>query len=131
MRARDGAEAHSEVRGVLPTGTLGHAAAFSFDSERTMGSDVGGCIVTNDDELAERIRFVGQSRGAEMVPYFGRKHRVLGYAYRMPQCMAAICLAQLKVMREQVARRDRMARLLNELISDIPGIINPLRDTRA
>ncbi|HDI00303.1 MAG: hypothetical protein DRP94_00735 [Candidatus Latescibacterota bacterium] len=63
MRARDGAEAHSEVRGVLPTGTLGHAVAFSFDSEKTMGSDVGGCVVTNDDELAERIRFVGRSRG--------------------------------------------------------------------
>ena len=37
-------------------GTLAHAAAFSFDSEKTMGSDQGGCVVTNDDKLAERIR---------------------------------------------------------------------------
>ena len=29
-----------------------------------MGSDVGGCIVTDDDELAERVRFIGHSRGA-------------------------------------------------------------------
>ncbi|HDI00304.1 MAG: hypothetical protein DRP94_00740 [Candidatus Latescibacterota bacterium] len=49
-----------------------------------------------------------------MVSHFGRKH---SYAYRMPQCTAAICLAQLEVVREQVARRDRVARLLNELIS--------------
>ena len=31
-------------------GTLSTAGAFSFDSEKTMGSDVGGCILTNDDD---------------------------------------------------------------------------------
>lgn len=103
-------------------GTLATAAAFSFDSEKTMGSDVGGCLVTNDDELAERARFVGQSRGAEMVPHFGRVHSAAGYAYRMPHCTAAICLAQLEVIREQVAHRDQMARLLSKLLAEIPGI---------
>ncbi|MEI6499773.1 MAG: DegT/DnrJ/EryC1/StrS aminotransferase family protein [Armatimonadota bacterium] len=52
-------------------GTLGAAAGFSFDSEKTLGSDVGGCVVTDDDELAERLRFVGHSRG-------GRLHHVPG-----------------------------------------------------
>lgn len=103
-------------------GTLSLAGAFSFDSEKTMGSDVGGCIVTNDDELADRLRFVGQSRGAEMVPGFGRRHTVPGYAHRMTQTTAAICLGQLEIIREQVAHRDRMARLLSNLIAEIPGV---------
>ena len=103
-------------------GTLAKAGAFSFDSEKTMGSDIGGCIVTDDDGLAERIRFVGQSRGAEMEPHFGRKHTVPGYAYRMTNCTAAICLAQLEIIREQVAHRDRMVRLLTDLVAEIPGI---------
>src|ERR1051325_3426776 len=103
-------------------GTLARAAGFSFDSEKTMGSDVGGCVVTNDGALAERIRFVGQSRGAVEEPGFGRRHVTPGFALRMPQCTAAISLAQLEVIREQVRHRDRMARLLTELISDIPGI---------
>ena len=103
-------------------GALSAAGAFSFDAEKTLGSDVGGCIVTNDDDLAERIRFVGQSRGARMEPHFGRQHVVPGYAYRMPHCTAAICLAQLEVIRDQVAHIDKMARLLTELMDEIPGI---------
>ena len=110
-----------EYRGRL-AGTLGQAAGFSFDSEKTMGSDVGGCIVTNDDQLAERMRFVGQSRGGEMRPGYGRIHSAPGYAYRMPLCTGAVTLAQLEMARPQVAQRDRMIRLLYRLLAEIPGI---------
>jgi perosamine synthetase len=103
-------------------GTLGDAAGFSFDSEKTMGSDVGGCLVTNDDALAERSRFLGQSRGAKNQPGFGRLHTAAGNALRMPQSTAAITLAQLEIVHEQVAQRDRMARLLTEYLAQIPGI---------
>jgi dTDP-4-amino-4,6-dideoxygalactose transaminase len=110
-----------EYKGRL-AGTLGDVAGFSFDAEKTMGSDVGGCLVTNDDALAERARYIGQSRGGVAVPSYGRIHADAGYAYRMPNCTAAICLAQLEIIREQVARRDTMARLLYRLLNDIPGI---------
>jgi len=110
-----------EYKGRL-AGTLAVAAGFSFDAEKTLGSDVGGCITTDDDALAERVRFIAQSRGAQMEPHFGRQHVRPGYAYRMPACTAAITLAQLEIIREQVAQRDRMARLLTELVSEIPGI---------
>jgi dTDP-4-amino-4,6-dideoxygalactose transaminase len=103
-------------------GSLSTAGAFSFDAEKTMGSDVGGCIVTDDDELESRIRFVGQSRGAEMEAHFGRKHVVPGYAYRMTLSTAAICLGQLEIIKEQVAHRDRMVRLMTDLIGEIPGV---------
>jgi dTDP-4-amino-4,6-dideoxygalactose transaminase len=103
-------------------GALSKAGAFSFDAEKTMGSDVGGCIVTNDDDLAEQLRFVGQSRGARMEPHFGRKHVVPGYAHRMTQCTAAICLGQLEIIRDQVAHRDGMARLLTAKVAEIPGV---------
>lgn len=110
-----------EYKGRL-AGTLSKAAGFSFDAEKTMGSDVGGCVITDDDELAERIRFIGQSRGAEQEDHFGRRHTVCGYAYRMPQCTAAICLGQLEIIREQVAHRDKMIRLLSKLVGEIPGV---------
>jgi len=111
----------SEYKGRC-AGTFGKAAGFSFDGEKTMGSDVGGCVVTNDGELAEQLRLVGQSRGGVAEPVFGRRHVVPGYAYRMPQCTAAICLAQLEIIREQVAHRDKMVRLLTSLIAEIPGV---------
>jgi dTDP-4-amino-4,6-dideoxygalactose transaminase len=107
-------------------GTMGVAAGFSFDSEKTMGADMGGCLTTNDDDLAARVRFIGQSRGGVKIPGFGRKHIEAGYAFRMPQCTAAICLAQLEIIRDQVAQRDRMVRLMARLIGEIPGV-TPLR----
>jgi len=110
-----------EYKGRL-AGTLGDAAGFSFDAEKTMGSDVGGCLVTNDDKLADRARYIGQSRGAVMKPGYGRLHADAGYAYRMPNCTAAICLAQLEIIRDQVAHRDKMIRLLYGLLAEIPGV---------
>jgi perosamine synthetase len=103
-------------------GTLGDVAGFSFDGEKTMGSDVGGCLVTNDDDIAERARYMGQSRGAVMKPHFGRLHADPGYAYRMPNCTAAICLAQLEIIDEQVVHRDKMIRLIYQLLDEIDGI---------
>jgi len=111
----------SEYKGRI-AGTLGLAAGFSFDSEKTMGSDVGGCVVTDDDDLAEQLRFIGQSRGAVQREGFGRLHTVAGYAHRMTQTTAAICLGQLEIIREQVVQRDKMARLLTDLMSEIPGV---------
>lgn len=103
-------------------GTLSTAGGFSFDSEKTLGSDVGGCVVTDDDRLAERLRFIGHSRGGQMIPHFGRAHVEPGYAHRMTQSTAAITLAQLEIIKPQVAQRDRMIRLLYRLLAEIPGI---------
>jgi len=103
-------------------GDLSLAGGFSFDAEKTLGSDIGGCVVTNDDELNDRLRFIGQSRGARQEPGFGRMHTEPGYAYRMPNCTAAICLAQLEIIRENVAHIDKMVRLTTELIAAVPGV---------
>ncbi|MDZ4859004.1 MAG: DegT/DnrJ/EryC1/StrS family aminotransferase, partial [Candidatus Hydrogenedentes bacterium] len=123
----------SGVRGLLPGGiwrvqrtacghALGTAGCFSFDAEKTMGADQGGCLVTNDGKIYERARFMGHNRAGEMVAHFGRVHSEIGHALRMPHCTAAICLAQLEFVREQVTHRDKMARLLYKLLADIPGI---------
>jgi len=111
----------SEYKG-RAAGSFGHAAAYSFDAEKTMGSDIGGCVITNDDSLANRLRFMGQSRGAEEAPGFGRCHVERGLALRMTHSTAAICLGQLETIREEIATRDHSARAFAEAIADIPGL---------
>jgi dTDP-4-amino-4,6-dideoxygalactose transaminase len=111
----------SKYRGRL-AGTIGDAAAFSFDSEKTVGSDIGGCIVTSNDALADAARLMGHSRAGEMRDGFGRVHVAPGYALRMPMCTAAITLAQLEIADENVAQRDQMIRLLYRKLAEIPGI---------
>src|SRR4030095_11952865 len=92
----------SKYKGKL-AGTIGDAAAFSFDSEKTVGSDIGGCVVTNNDGLAEAARFHRHRRAGEMREKFGRVHTAAGYPYRMPMATAAITLAQLEIADENVA----------------------------
>ncbi len=125
----DACQAVFSTYGGRLAGSMGLASGFSFDSEKTLGSDMGGCVMTNDASLAERLRFIGHSRGAAMRPGFGRLHTEPGYAHRMPLCTAAVTLAQLEIIRPQVAQRDRMARLLNRLLGEIPGIeVHPISD---
>jgi dTDP-4-amino-4,6-dideoxygalactose transaminase len=40
----------------------------------------------------------------------------------MTQSTAAICLGQLEIIRDQVKQRDRMSRLLTDLVAEIPGV---------
>jgi dTDP-4-amino-4,6-dideoxygalactose transaminase len=42
----------------------------------------------------------------------------------MPLCTAAITLAQMDIIHEQVAHRDKMARLLMGYLAEIPGIVS-------
>ncbi|HYF47956.1 MAG TPA: DegT/DnrJ/EryC1/StrS family aminotransferase, partial [Planctomycetota bacterium] len=115
---------YSRYKGRL-AGTIGHVGAFSFDTEKTMGSDLGGCLITNDDALAARAKLRGHSRGGEMKAGFGRVHTWPGQALRMPQCTAAICLAQLEIIEEQVRHIDRIVRRLYAGLSEIPGLHPP------
>ena len=81
----------SEYKGRL-VGTLGTASAFSLDSEKTFSSDKGGCIATDDDELAEKVRFLSSGRAGVDVPHFGRTHTAFGHAYDMSRMTAAAVL---------------------------------------
>jgi dTDP-4-amino-4,6-dideoxygalactose transaminase len=112
----------SEYKGKT-VGTFGDFAAFSFDSEKSMGADMGGCVITNDDESAGRLRYIGHARGAKGVPGFGRTHFDMGLALRMPGCTAATCLGQLEIIKDQVERRDKISRLLTDKLSTLDGVI--------
>ena len=78
--------------------------------------------MTDDDDLAQRARFIGYQRGGVKQPGIGRVHTEAGYAFRMAQCTAATCLAQLEIIHEQVQQRDKMVRLLSRRINEIPGV---------
>lgn len=118
----DACQAFGSRRGGKDAGTWGDVGVFSFDVEKTIGADIGGAIITDDADLAERCRFIGQSRGGYQVPGFGRKHSEPGLAYRMPACTAATTLAQLEIADGIVAQRDRIIRRITAGLAEIDGI---------
>lgn len=107
-------------------GTIGDCASFSFQSSKHITSGEGGMIVTNDLDLAEKIRKV-QSLGYAGVsatrgkitkkdiqdPDYSR-HVTMGWNYRMPELCAAVALAQLENLDDLVGRRVEVARLFDE-----------------
>ncbi len=103
--------------------TLGDLGCFSFDAEKTCGADIGGAVVTDNEEIFSRITNRAIARGAYQEPGFGRIHSYRGFAIRMPQCTAATCLANLEIVEEQIENRQKMAAMLDEMIGDIDGII--------
>lgn len=103
-------------------GTIGHVSCFSFDSEKTCGGDVGGAVLTRDQELYAKMTNRVIARGAVQRPGFGREYAHRGFALQIPQCSAATTLANLEILPRQVEARQRSAQMLDERIAQIPGL---------
>ena len=90
----DAAESMGSYVGNIHTGLFGTAGIFSFNGNKTITTGGGGCVVTNDNELAQRVRHLGTT--ARIPDPFEFDHDVVGYNYRMPNINAALGCAQME-----------------------------------
>lgn len=76
------------------TGTFGHIGVLSFNGNKTITTGGGGMLITNDEELANRAKYLStQAKVPHPWEYF---HDEIGYNYRMPNLNAALGLAQME-----------------------------------
>ena len=68
-------------------GTFGEIGTFSFFGNKTVTTGEGGMLVTNDDELAMRLR---QTKGQGQSLTKRYWHEIFGFNYRMTNIAAAI-----------------------------------------
>lgn len=122
----DAAEAYgAEVNG-RRVGTLSDSAIFSFCQNKIFTTGEGGCAVTNDDNVARKLRLV-QSYGRQMDgDYFSTSEGIdyvdVGYNWRMSSMAAALGLSQLKRVDELIKRRRDNASYLDSKLSSIDGL---------
>jgi perosamine synthetase len=102
----DAAEAHGAEYKNRRVGSLGDIATFSFYGNKIITSGEGGMVVTNDDELARKVR---QLKGQGHDPQRRYWFPVMGYNYRMTNIAAAIGLAQAEKIDWQMERRREIA----------------------
>ena len=76
------------------TGTFGSLGVISFNGNKTITTGGGGVIITNDDKLAHKAKFLSTT-AKEQHPY-AFVHKKVGYNYRMPNLNAALGCAQLE-----------------------------------
>jgi dTDP-4-amino-4,6-dideoxygalactose transaminase len=110
-------------------GVESDCAVFSFYATKNVTSAEGGLLVTNDGDLANRVRLLslhGLNRDAWNRYTAGGTWRYdvteIGFKYNMPDLAAALALAQLDKFEAMQARRDQIARRYCEALESIPGI---------
>ncbi len=103
-------------------GGIGHAAAFSFFPSKNLGcAGDGGCITTNDGDLAARAKKLA-SHGTTVKYY----HDALGVNSRLDALQAGILLVKLPHLDRWNAQRRAGAEVYAELLADATGLELPV-----
>jgi dTDP-4-amino-4,6-dideoxygalactose transaminase len=112
----DSAESLGAKHGKSPAGSMGQAAIFSFNGNKIITTGGGGVLVTDDPEIASKVRH-WSTQAREPFPWY--EHEEIGYNYRMSNILASIGRAQLKRLPDIVKRRreirDRYANALGAI----------------
>ena len=106
-------------------GTLGDLGCFSFHPRKAITTGEGGCVVTNCDELAEKIRSLrnhGISKNNK-----GINFEYASLNYRMTEFQAALGIAQLENLDKNINYRSNIAKFYDEKLSSIDWIQTPTR----
>ena len=116
----DSAQAHGAYYEGKRTGNLGNASGFSFYPGKNLGCmGDGGCITTNDDELAKKIKAI-RNYGSD----YKYHHIYKGVNSRLDEIQAAILDVKLKYLDEDNKRRSEIAKFYRENIKN-PAILLP------
>lgn len=124
----DSSHAHGSEWQGKRVGTFGVAGTFSFQASKLMTAGEGGIIITDDDRFERLARAVHDC--GRMPGEWFYSHYIYGSNYRLSEWQGAILSAQLGRLDEQTRRRHQNARLLDNLLSAIPGITPQALDSR-
>jgi dTDP-4-amino-4,6-dideoxygalactose transaminase len=101
-------------------GTWGDAGCFSFFSNKNLATGEGGMLVTERDDIAEKVKLL---RSHGMTTLTWDRHRghastydviALGHNYRIDEIRSALGLAQLRKLRQNNVRRRQLTELYRE-----------------
>lgn len=95
------------------TGTFGKFGIFSFNGNKIITTSGGGMLISHDQQLIEKARFLS-TQARDQAPHY--EHSEVGYNYRMSNVLAGIGRGQLEVLDDRVeARRKVFQRYYNGL----------------
>ena len=102
-------------------GSLGDAGAFSFFPGKNLGAyGEAGAVVTNDDELYEKMKLI-HNHGS-VVRY---QHDLVGHNYRMEAFQGAVLSVKVNHIEEWTKKRQEKVELYRELLKDVEEVVAP------
>ena len=102
----------SEYKG-KKSGTLGLLGCLSFNGNKIITTGGGGMIITDDEHLAKRAKYLTTQAKEEGMEYI---HNEIGLNYRLVNVLAAIGVAQLEEIENYVEIKRRNFNLYKELL---------------
>lgn len=105
----------AEYRDGRPAGSMGSAGCLSFFPSKNLGGlGDGGMVVTNDQDLVERLRVL-RVQGAKPKYY----HRFVGGNFRLDTLQAAVLNVKFNYLDRWTALRQKHAQLYEELFREM------------
>jgi perosamine synthetase len=101
-------------------GSFGKLGVFSFNGNKTCTTGGGGAIVTNDEEIAKRIKHL--STQAKVQHQWEYSHDAIGYNYRMPNLNAALGCAQLEQLPSYLASKRELSAIYFEFFKQFSEV---------
>lgn len=95
----DAAESLGSTYGGKHTGTFGKIGIYSFNGNKLLTTSGGGMIVTDNQEMADYMRFLS-TQAKDPMPYYW--HTEIGYNYRLSNVLAAIGVGQMEVIEDRI-----------------------------
>jgi L-glutamine:2-deoxy-scyllo-inosose/3-amino-2,3-dideoxy-scyllo-inosose aminotransferase len=122
----DCAHAHGARWRDRGAGTVGDVGCFSFQESKVLTAGEGGAVITDDERLAARLDSLRNcGRPSPLLPVERQSPPGSGN-FRLTEWQAAVLLAQLERLPEQVEQRERAAAVLDDRLAELPGVA-PLR----
>jgi len=113
----DAAQALGSQRRGRYLGALGNVGCYSFSPHKIISTGQGGCVVTNDNGIAEKIqrfRDFGRLKGGR------HDHDFFGINLKFTDLQAVIGLEQLKKIGIRIDRKRHIYHLYRELLAGTP-----------
>jgi len=114
----DAAESLGAMHNGKAAGSFGRASIVSFNGNKIMTTSGGGMLLTDDAEIASRVRYLATQARQPVVHY---EHTDIGYNYRMSNLLAALGRAQLARLDEMIAKRREMRELYKRIFAEVDG----------
>jgi dTDP-4-amino-4,6-dideoxygalactose transaminase len=107
-------------------GTLGDVGGYSLNYHKHIHTGEGGIIVTNDDNLAERLQLIRNHAEAVVLEKgVTDLTNMIGHNFRLGEIECAIGIEQLTKLDGLVVTRQNAAERLSKGLSEITGLKTP------
>ncbi len=119
----DAAEAMGATLNGRPCGSFGNYAAVSYNGNKIITGSSGGCLLTNDLEVANKAR-KWSTQAREAAPWY--QHEEVGYNYRMSNVIAGVIRGQYPHLGEHIAQKKAIYERYAEGLKGLPVKLNPI-----